>query len=244
MTVSHAETIGSYPRVGVSWLEGVVRLRDDDLFGKGLGDQCVCFLRHVFTLAEVAWVEVDRNLSTVSIHYDSGRFALAEFLQRLAAALRRPVASRADAVSMCLRRDLEHFTGRVKIQRFGTTITTWNIVHDRPGRIRLRHQTIYRDEVLASRLRSRPARMCAGVIECAVWPITGSVLIRFDPELTSTADLLKELDRARSTSACTGADVSWFEVNRFRASQLFVWHWQLLAKWQLRSCYQRLPSSW
>ena len=201
MTVSHAEKMGSHSRVGVSWLEGVLRLRDDDLFGQGPGDQCVCFLRRVFTLAEVAWVEVDRNLSTASIHYDSRRFALAEFLQRLAAALRRPVASRADAVSVCLQRDLEHFTGRVKIQRFGTTITAWDIVHDRPGRIRLRHQAIYRDEALASRLRTTLQNF-AGVIECAVWPITGSVLIRFDPELTSTADLLKELDHARSTSEC------------------------------------------
>ena len=37
----------------------------------------------------------------------------------------------------------------------------------------------------------------SGVIECAVWPVTGSVLIRFDPDLISAAYLLRMLDQAR-----------------------------------------------
>ena len=60
MAVSHIEKLGSASRVGVSWAEGVLRLRDEDLFGESLGDRCLHFLRHVFTLNEVAWVEVDR----------------------------------------------------------------------------------------------------------------------------------------------------------------------------------------
>ena len=41
----------------------------------------------------------------------------------------------------------------------------------------------------------------AGVIECAVWPVTGSVLIRFDPDLTSASYLLQILDHARYAPA-------------------------------------------
>jgi cation transport ATPase len=200
MTASHVEKLGSSSRAGVSWAEGVVRLRDDDLFGEDLGERCVCFLRHVFTLSEIAWVEVDRNLSTAVIHYDAGCFGLAEFLQRLATALRSSLPPHADVASMYLGRDLTHASGRVKIQRFGTILTTWDIIHDRPGRIRLRHQTIYRDAALANRLR-RVIENFTGVIECAVWSITGSVLIRFDPDLTSAAYLLQVLDRARSIPA-------------------------------------------
>ena len=62
----------------------MIRLRDKDLFGESLGDRFVLFLRHVFTLSEVAWVEIDRNLSMAGIHYDAGRFGLPEFLERLA----------------------------------------------------------------------------------------------------------------------------------------------------------------
>ena len=39
------------------------------------------------------------------------------------------------------------------------------------------------------------------MIECAVWQLTGSVLIRFDPGLTNASRLLRILDRARLTPA-------------------------------------------
>jgi cation transport ATPase len=197
MTISHGDKLGSSARVRVSWVDGVVRLRDEDLFGESLGDRCLQFLGYVFTLSEVAWVEVDRNLSTASIHYDTRCFGLAEFLERLAMALRGPMPAHANVVTKYLKQDLKQATGLVKIQRFGTTLTTWDIMHDRPGRIRLRHHTVYRDAALANRLRGVIENM-AGVIECAVWPVTGSVLIRFDPGLTSAAYLLQVLDRARS----------------------------------------------
>ena len=75
MTVNYAEKLDSRSRVEVSWSEGVLRLHDDDLFGKDRGNRCVRFLRHVFSLSEVAWVEVDRGLSTAGIHYDAGRLS-------------------------------------------------------------------------------------------------------------------------------------------------------------------------
>ena len=37
------------------------------------------------------------------------------------------------------------------------------------------------------------------MIECAVWQLTGSVLIRFDPGLTNPSRLLRVLDRATDT---------------------------------------------
>jgi cation transport ATPase len=197
MTTSSIEKLRSASRVGVSWTEGVLRLRDEDLFGESLGDRCLQFLRSVFTLNEVDWVEVDRNLSTASIRFDTRRFGLAEFLQRLATALRGSIPAHADLVSKHLRQELQQATSQVKIQRFGTTLTTWEFIHDRPGRIRLRHQTVRRDTALANRLRSVIENL-AGVIECAVWPVTGSVLIRFDPGLTSAAYLVQVLDHARS----------------------------------------------
>ena len=181
MAVNEVQKLGSSSRVEVSWAEGILRLRDADLFGQAPGDRIICFLYHVFTLSEVAWVEVDHNVSTASIHYDAGRFELAEFLQRLAAALRDPRLPHADATSRFLERDLTRNTGRIKIRRFGAILTTWDIIHDRPGRIRLRHQTIHRNAVLADRLQGVIENI-AGVIECAVWPVTGSVLIRFNPD--------------------------------------------------------------
>ena len=77
MTASRTKRPSSSSRVEVSWSHRVLQLRDEDLFGEGLGDRCICFLCHVFTLSEVAWVEIDRNLCTAGSHYDARRFALA-----------------------------------------------------------------------------------------------------------------------------------------------------------------------
>ena len=88
MTASHVEKSSSSSRVGVSWSEGMIRLRDEDLFARGSGDRCVIFLRHVFALSEVISVEIDCDFATASIHYDAGLLGLPEFLERLAAALR------------------------------------------------------------------------------------------------------------------------------------------------------------
>ena len=197
MTVSHAKRLDSPVRVEISWSEGILRLHDDDLFGEGHANRCIRFLRHVFSLSEVTSVEVHRDLSIAGIHYDAGCVGLVEFLQRLAIALRAPFPPCTDTASKYLEKDLIHLTGRVEIRRFGAMLTTWNIIHERPGRIRLRHQTIYRNGALANRLRSVIENL-DGVIECVVWPITGSVLIRFDPDLTSASYLVQILDLARS----------------------------------------------
>ncbi len=200
MTSSHVEKQSSASRVEISCSEGMIRLRDEELYGNGPGDRCVFFLRHVFTLSEVAWVEIDRNRFTADIHYDAVRRKLHEFLPRLAAALRGSLTLYADAQLKLLLRDLENSTSRLRIQRFGTTLTTWDIIHNRPGRIRLRHQTIHRDLALASRIQRIIANV-AGVIECAVWPVTGSVLIRFNPGVTSASYLLRTLDEVRYAPA-------------------------------------------
>ena len=199
MTVIHAEKLDPPTRVEVSWSEGLLKLHDNDLFGRGRANACIRFLRHVFSLSEVTWVEVDGDHCTAAIHYDARCFRPAEFLHRLAMALRAPLPPcSADTALKHLERDLIHLTGCVKVRRFGTMLTTWSIIHERPGRIRLRHQTVYRNAALANRLRSVVENL-DGVIEYKVWPITGSVLIRFDPDLTSASYLLQLLDFARRT---------------------------------------------
>ena len=59
----------------------------------------------------------------------------------------------------------------------------------------------------------------AGVIECAVWPVTGSVLIRFDPDLTSAAYLLQILDQRAIRTSIAGSICLQREVRWFRAGQ-------------------------
>jgi cation transport ATPase len=204
MTVSQVEKPCSASHVGVSWSDGAIRLRDEDLFGEQPGELCLTFLRRVFTLGEVKWVEIDRDQSTAQIHYESGHIELSDILHRLASAIHGRIPLDAATLSYgIVPSDLSGSLRRIKIHRFGKTLTTWDIVHDRPGRLRLRHETIRGNTALAHRVREIIENV-SGVIECAVWQLTGSVLIRFDPGLTNASRLLRILDRARLTPASPG----------------------------------------
>jgi cation transport ATPase len=196
MTAIQHETPNLLSRVGVAWSEGVVHVRDDDLFTAGRGARCVDFLHRVFALSEVERVEFDRAQSSAAIHYDKSRLRMPEFLERLASALRGKLS--ATAPSPFLLEDLSTTARAVQVQRFGAALTTWSVVHDRPGRLRLRHPALRGDAALAGRLEGSLENL-HGVFECAVWPITGSVLIRFDPGMTDRAYLLRVLDQARHT---------------------------------------------
>jgi hypothetical protein len=175
------------------------------IFGKGLGDPCVVFLRRPHWMK--SWVEIDRDRSTAEIlrHWPSG---WTDLLHRLAA------PSRSASPGRCVTRqfrstDLSNPLG-------GSRSSVW---HDpRPGtssmtdlRIRLRHKVIRRDATLA--VRSRRHQNVTGFLAQGVAP-RGSVLIRFDPGLTrlcifyvssgptETGPDLEEAPSETSRSAC------------------------------------------
>jgi cation transport ATPase len=197
MTASRTRKSGSSARVDVSWFDDVIRLRDEDLFGEQLGDPCLVFLRRVFGLREVISVEINRDQSTADIRYDRSHRTLADLLKRLAMAIRGQSSPDAPALpASSLPQDLFQPTGQIKIQRFGTTLTTWDVVHHQPGRIRLRHQMIRGNPAFASRIRDIVENL-PGVLGCSVRPVTGSLLIRFDQRVTSASRFLQSLERAR-----------------------------------------------
>ena len=103
--------------------------------------------------------------------------------------------------------DLIRSRGRVRIGRLDTVLTTWDVVDRQPGRIRFRHESIRLDCVLAGRVQHIVAET-AGVLGCSVQPLTGSVLIRFDPAVISASRLLHILERERQRPALPDLDAS------------------------------------
>ena len=181
--------------VAVSWCAAVLRLHDEDLFGEWIGEACAVFIRRIFALSEVKSVEIDREKFAAEIRFDTDHFELAKHLQRLAGAIRGETFQHSQAISDSpLLEDLNRFGGRVKIWRLDTVLTTWDIVDHRRGRIRFRHESIRLDPALAGRVQNIIADT-AGVTGCSVQPLTGSVLIRFDPAATDALRLLRILER-------------------------------------------------
>ena len=101
--------------------------------------------------------------------------------------------------------DLARHVGPLRIERFGGVLTTWEIVHHRPGRLRLRHPALRGEPIAALRVRDAILNS-PGVTECTVRPVTGSVLIRFDADSTSASNLLRILDHARHAPAVAPAE--------------------------------------
>ena len=124
--------------------------------------------------------------------------------------------------------DLSGSLRRIKVQRFGMVLTTWDIVHDR------------REDTAPPRDRSRrrgttaPIREIienvSGVIECAVWELTGSVLIRFDPDLTTASRLLRILDLRTTDTGIIGRRTPRPETRWIRAGSRVARHWRSPAR--------------
>jgi cation transport ATPase len=200
MTMSQIGKASSstHSRIGVCWSDGVIRLCDEELFGKRPRQHlCATFLHRVFALAEVRSVEINRDQSTAEIHVEHDQLEVSRILDRLATSIDSQAAGASSTFSHDIDpRDLSESVRRVKIRRFGSMLTTWDIVHGQRGRIRLRHEAVRGNSAVANRIQEIMHDV-PGVKDCAIRPLTGSVLIRFDPAQIDTYRLLRILDRAR-----------------------------------------------
>ncbi|HWE38344.1 MAG TPA: HAD family hydrolase, partial [Isosphaeraceae bacterium] len=89
---------------------------------------------------------------------------------------------------------------RFRVFRHGTTLTTWEVAHELPGRVRLRHEGLRGNAALARRVERELATV-HGVIDAQARPLTAGLLVHFDPGATSTRQLLQILEGLFHTPA-------------------------------------------
>lgn len=68
-------------------------------------------------------------------------------------------------------------------------------VHSTPGRLRIRSAAVKNSSPRADRMRSH-LEGCSGVCRVDTNPLTGSVLVNFNPESASEESLLREVHKA------------------------------------------------
>ena len=161
----------------------------------------------------------------------------------MAGAIRGETVEHSQAISdYRLLEDLIRSGSRVKIGRLDTVLTTWDVVDRQPGRIRFRHESIRLDRVLAGQVQHIVAET-AGVFGCSVQPLTGSVLIRFDPAVTSASRLLHILERERpKTNSFKDLRA---DVHRWRCRRAIRhWYWRPPANLLYQRCCLSVPSCW
>lgn len=78
-------------------------------------------------------------------------------------------------------------------------------IHHVPGRIRIRMAALRRDPRAAARVRQLIGA-CRGVLQVEANPITGSLLVRYDPQLTSGRNVLDSIALGGFVPPCEHAD--------------------------------------
>jgi Cu2+-exporting ATPase len=167
----------------VSWSEAGLVVRDEGVFGPETELQTRRFLERAFGVDEVAAISVDRNKRTATVrpaHVPEDRDG---FVRKLAAALRGD--ERRDVV---LPRGVREtaFT----VYRHGAMLSTCQIVVDRPGLLRLRHDALRRDRVLAKEF-GRLISAVPGVTRTALDGRTGALTVRFETREIAAARLIR-----------------------------------------------------
>jgi cation transport ATPase len=183
----------------VTWSGEAVVVRDEQLFGAGRQRDCERFLARVFRVDGVRSVVVDGSQATAVIRHRAGRVP-AEFLAQLAAALR---ASDADLPEPGLALPRGERESSWVVYRHAGLLTTCEVLTDRPGRLRLRHEELGRDHALARQVEALLGTV-RGVRRAAFGTWSESLLIRYDTSVLQSARLLRLVEEAIDRSGGWG----------------------------------------
>ncbi len=177
----------------VSCRDGVVRVSSRDVFSV-TGGCWQSFLERVLSLADVASVEIDRLAGTAVIRQVAQSARLAGFVERLSAAL---AGVRAEEVDPEVSKLHSYLAGRARFRLFrrGKGLSTWEIVHESPGRLRVRDPELRNCPAAAQRIES-DLRLQKGVLDVSISSYTGSVVIDYHNAVTDRAALLACLDES------------------------------------------------
>jgi cation transport ATPase len=170
--------------------EGSISIRDEAIFGPDGSEACARFLASAFAIADVRSATVDRAGGTVRLRHDADRPALPGLLGRLADSIRRPSASSSSIPLPALTT-----APKFSLHRHGATLTTWEVVADEPGRLKIRQESLRGDPVAVNRIAGELLRL-PGVHVVKASDRTGHLLVRYSPTAISGRALL---GRAEST---------------------------------------------
>jgi cation transport ATPase len=173
--------------------DGVVRVSSPDVFSVR-GGRWQAFLERVLSLPDIESVEVDRLAGTAEIRQVSQTARLAGFLERLSAALAAPSPEETEASVSKLH---SYLAGRSRFRLFrrGPSLSTWEIVHESPGRLRVRDAELRNSPAAAQRIES-DLRLQKGIRDISISSYTGSVVIHYDAALADRGAILACLDES------------------------------------------------
>ncbi|MGD0116618.1 MAG: ATPase [Candidatus Binatus sp.] len=180
-----------------------VSIWSSDLFGEPAGSHLREFLSRVFSVSEVATVEIRRAESFGRVRYDSSAnppevwLKLSRALGQFGASHPSPEAD--DAVLKPLGVESLYLDGPpelpIRVGRVGSSLSTWRLRYQSDHRIRLTHPILLNRKDVAYRLEEELTAIL-GVEEFRTSTLTSSVAVRFNPALLNPERLIRQLEKS------------------------------------------------
>jgi cation transport ATPase len=168
----------------ISISAGMIRIRDEAAFRLGERELASRFLSKVFSIAEIRSVRIDCSTRSATIRHEVDAARVGALLQRLSTVLRQSTST-----SSSPKPEAIPTASKFSFHRHGSSLSTWEMVLDEPGRLRLRHEALRGDPIVADRIE-RQFRGQPGVRFVIPSERSGHLLVRYDPSVITSRVLL------------------------------------------------------
>lgn len=180
-----------------------MRLKSQDLFQK-ITDRTHSFVESVLSVEGVKAVRINPLTRNVVIIYDWDKITDRDLLREIAGKNGRekrirPNFARLFGYRILKRRQLNFF-------RYDSFISAWEIEHDLPGRLRIKHPFLWQRKTYCQKVH-KTLYGTAGVKKFKVSTITSSVLINYDDEKIAPNSIIWALEQSLASAAFKKAEV-------------------------------------
>jgi heavy metal translocating P-type ATPase len=181
--------------------DGRMRLVSRYFFADPKAEPCQQFIGKLFEVEEVRAVEILAPRAVADIHYTNGVVPCREVVAKISRHLRNGHgtngAGRAPYVNSTRDLPLAFADGVAgwRVERHGPVLSTWEIKHELPGRIRFRNRLIHRKKEMCDAI-DRALMQAFGVDRYKTSPQTATVLVEYDPKKLQRHQLVQILDQA------------------------------------------------
>jgi len=156
---------------------------------------CLEFVERCFGVPEVSEVEIDTTERTATLVFEA-RGNTKEVLGKIARLFQGQAEPEASATfSPGLLRALPKYLPRLRVFRYGSTLSTWERRLEMPGWIRLRNAVVLNKRHLVA-LVERQLLGLIGIEHFKLHPRAGSISIVFNPRAIHPEQIVRHLDNA------------------------------------------------
>ena len=181
-----------------------------------LRDDCFTLLEAVFSQKSVIWGEINIIAQSILVYHE-GSFenrAVKNYFAKKGISGQAPAVSRAYYGDTCEK--------KIKFYRVGNVVTNWEMAHELPSRLRLRHPLLVRRKLICTQIE-KVLLSIPGVENCQASNLTGSVVVNFKKEQVNKETLVRLIDEVFTTIGEAEKEIDGKKIGQFeRSSAVFA----------------------